>query len=54
MTIAWHKIEKTRAVLFGLVGAAGMLFIPGTTTLWRCALGVCVLMASVAWDLNRK
>ena len=51
--IAWHKIEKTRAVLFGLAGVSGMLFIPGTTTLWQCAFGVCVVIASVAWDLNR-
>jgi len=54
MTAAWQKIEKTRAVLFGLVGAAGMLVVPGTTTLWRCVFGVCVLVASVAYDLNRK
>ena len=52
--IAWQKIEKTRAVLWGLTGAAGMLLVPGTTTLWRCALGICVVIASVAWDLNRK
>lgn len=52
--IAWQKIEKTRAVLFGLVGAAGLLLVPGTTTLWRCAFGVCVVIASVAYDLNRK
>jgi len=52
--IAWQKIEKTRAVLYGLVGAAGMLFIPGTTTMWRCVFGLCVVAASVAWDLNRK
>ena len=52
--IAWQKIEKTRAVLFGLVGASGMLVIPGTTTLWRCVLGIAVVIASVAYDLNRK
>jgi len=52
--IAWQKIEKTRAVLFGLAGAATMLVIPGTTTLWRCVLGLCVVAASVAYDLNRK
>jgi len=54
MVIAWQKVEKTRAVLFGLAGAATMLFIPGTTTLWRCVVGACVIIASVAWDLNRK
>ena len=52
--IAWQKIEKTRAVLFGLTGAATMLVVPGTTTLWRCVFGACVVIASVAWDLNRK
>ena len=52
--IAWQKIEKTRAVLFGLFGTAAMLVVPGTTTLWRCLFGACVLAASVAWDLNRK
>jgi hypothetical protein len=52
--IAWQKIEKTRAVLWGLTGAAGTLLVPGTTTLWRCVLGICVVIASVAWDLNRK
>jgi hypothetical protein len=52
--IAWQKIEKTRAVLYGLAGAAGMLLVPGTTTLWRCVFGLCVVIASVAWDLNRK
>jgi len=52
--IAWQKIEKTRAVLYGLVGAAGMLVIPGTTTVWRCVFGLCVVAASVGWDLNRK
>jgi hypothetical protein len=52
--IAWQKIEKTRAVLFGLAGMATMLVIPGTTTLWRCVFGACVVVASVAWDLNRK
>jgi hypothetical protein len=31
-----------------------MLVIPGTTTLWRCVVGVCVLAVSVAYDLNRK
>jgi hypothetical protein len=54
MTVAWQKIEKTRAVLFGLVGAAGMLIVPGTTTLWRSVFGICVLIASAAYDLNRK
>ena len=54
MTAAWQKVEKTRAVLFGLAGASAMLFIPGTTMLWRCVFGVCVLAASVAYDLNRK
>jgi len=53
MMIAWQKIEKTRAVLFGVVGAAGMLIIPGTTTLWRCVLSVCVVAARVAYDLKR-
>lgn len=52
--IAWHKIEKTRAVIWGLAGAAGMLLVPGTTTLWRCVFGVSVVIASVAYDLNRK
>ena len=52
--IAWHKIEKTRAVLWGFAGAAGMLIVPGTTTLWRCVFGAFILAASVAWDLNRK
>jgi hypothetical protein len=52
--IAWQKIEKTRAVVYGLVGAAGMLLVPGTTTLWRCVFGVGVVIASVAWDLKRK
>jgi len=52
--IAWQKVEKTRAVLFGLFGMATMLVVPGTTTLWRCVFGVFVLAASVAWDLNRK
>jgi hypothetical protein len=52
--IAWQKIEKTRAVVYGVVGAAGMLLVPGTTTLWRCVFGLCVVAASVAWDLNRK
>jgi hypothetical protein len=54
MTGAWQKIEKTRAALFGLAGAAGMLFVPGTTTLWRCVFGICVIGASAAYDLNRK
>jgi hypothetical protein len=54
MTIAWKKIEKTRAVVYGLVGAAGMLLVPGTTTLWRCVFGLCVVAASIAYDLNRK
>jgi len=31
-----------------------MLLVPGTTTLWRCAFGLCVVIACVAWDLNRK
>ena len=52
--IAWQKIEKTRAILFGLVGAAGMLFVPGTTALWRCVFGVCVVIASVEYALIRK
>ena len=52
--IAWHKIEKTRAVVWGLTGAAAMLLVPGTTTLWRCVFGVCVVIASVAYDLKRK
>lgn len=52
--IDWQKIEKTRAVVWGLAGAGGILLVPGTTTLWRCALGICVVIASVAWDLNRK
>jgi hypothetical protein len=52
--IAWQRIEKTRAALWGLTGTAGLLFVPGTTTLWRCVFGVCVVMASVAYDLNRK
>jgi hypothetical protein len=52
--IAWQKIEKTRAVLWGLAGAAAMLVVPGTTTLWRCVFGASVIVASVAWDLNRK
>lgn len=52
--VAWHKIEKTRAVLFGLAGAAGLLLVPGTTTLLRCVFGACVVIASVAYDLNRK
>jgi len=54
MTAAWQKIEKTRALLFGLVGAAGMLLVPGTTTLWRCVFGICIIGASAAYDLNRK
>jgi hypothetical protein len=52
--MAWQQIEKTRAVVWGLAGAAGMLLIPGTTTLWRCVFGVGVVIASVAYDLNRK
>jgi len=52
--MAWQRIEKTRAVLWGLAGAAGMLLVPGTTTLWECVFGVCVVIASVAFDLNRK
>jgi hypothetical protein len=52
--IAWQRIEKTRAVLWGVAGAAALLVVPGTTTLWRCAFGVCVLLACVAWDLSRK
>lgn len=52
--VAWQKIEKTRAVLFGVAGAAGLIFVPGTTTVWRCVFGVCALIASVAYDLNRK
>lgn len=52
--IAWQKVEKTRAVVWGLVGAAAMLLVPGTTTLWRCVFGVCVLVASVVYDLKRK
>lgn len=52
--IAWHRIEKTRAVLWGLAGAAGMLLVPGSTTLWRCVFGASVLLACVAWDLSRK
>jgi hypothetical protein len=52
--IAWQKIEKTRTVLWGLAGAAGMLVVPGTTTLWRCAFGLSVVIACVAWDLSRK
>ncbi|MBI5319789.1 hypothetical protein [Bradyrhizobium sp.] len=54
MADAWQKVQKTRAVVFGLVGAAAMLIVPGTTTLWRCVFGVCVLMASAAYDLNQK
>jgi hypothetical protein len=52
--ITWQKIEKTRAAVWGLTGAAAMLLVPGTTTLWRCVFGACVIVASVAWDLNRK
>ena len=52
--ITWQKIEKTRAVIFGMAGASGVLFISGTTTLWRCVVGVCIVVASVAYDLNRK
>ena len=52
--IAWQKIEKTRAVIWGFAGAAGMLLVPGTTTLWRCAFGVAVVLACIAYDLNRK
>jgi hypothetical protein len=52
--VAWYKIEKTRAVLFGLAGAAGMLVVPGTSTLWRCVFGACAIAASVAYDLSRK
>ena len=52
--IAWQKIEKTRAVLFGIAGASAVLVLPGTTTLWRCVVGVCIVMASVTYDLNRK
>jgi hypothetical protein len=52
--IAWHQIEKTRAMVWGLTGAAGMLLVPGTTTLWRYVFGVCVVIASAAYDLNRK
>jgi hypothetical protein len=52
--IAWQRIDKTRAVLWGLAGSIGMLLVPGTTTLWRCAFGVGVLLACVAWDLSRK
>jgi hypothetical protein len=54
IVIAWQKIEKTRAVVWGLAGAGVMLLVPGTTTLWRCVFGICVVIASVAWDLNRK
>ena len=54
MMIAWQRIEKTRAVVYGLVGAAGMLLVPGTTTLWRCVFGLCIVIASAAYDLNRK
>lgn len=52
--IAWQRIDKTRAVLWGLTGSVAMLIVPGTTTLWRCAFGVGVLLACVAWDLSRK
>jgi hypothetical protein len=54
MTIVWQKIDKTGALVYGVVGAAGMLLVPGTTTLWRCVFGLCVVAASVAYDLNRK
>jgi hypothetical protein len=52
--IAWQKIEKTRAVLFGIAGASGLLVLPGTTTVWRCVIGVCIVIASAIYDLNRK
>lgn len=52
--VTWQKIEKTRAVIWGLTGAAGMLLVPGTTTLWRCAFGVGVVIACAVYDLNRK
>jgi len=52
--IAWQKIEKTRAVLFGIAGASAVLVLPGTTTLWRCVVGVCIVIASVTYDLNRE
>jgi hypothetical protein len=51
---AWQKIEKTRAVIFGLAGAGALLVLPGTTTLWRCVIGVCLLIASATYDLKRK
>jgi hypothetical protein len=51
---AWQKIEKTRAVIYGLGGASAMLVVPGTTTLWRCAIGIGLLIASVTYDLSRK
>ncbi len=49
---AWQKVEKTRAVLFGIAGASAVLVLPGTTTLWRCVVGVCIVIASVAYDLR--
>jgi hypothetical protein len=51
---AWQKVEKTRAVLFGIAGASAVLVLPGTTTLWRCVVGVCIVIASVTYDLNRE
>jgi alpha-D-ribose 1-methylphosphonate 5-triphosphate synthase subunit PhnG len=51
--IVWQNIEKTRAVIFGVAGASGVLFIPGTTTLWRCVVGLCIVAASVAYGLTR-
>ena len=49
---AWQKVEKTRAVLFGI--ASAVLVLPGTTTLWRCVVGVCIVIASVTYDLRRE
>ena len=51
---AWQKVEKTRAVLFGIAGASAVLVLPGTTTLWRCVVGVFIVIASVTYDLNRE
>jgi hypothetical protein len=52
--LGWQKIEKTRAVTYGLAGAGAMLVVPGTTTLWRCVVGVCIVIASVAYDLAQE
>ncbi len=45
----WQNWSMIKSLFDGL-----MDYVPGTTTLWRCVLGICVVIASVAWDLNRK